>query len=507
MLKTINRIRRASVWNVIFNKRFYWVLGILGVIALLKIFIVFQFDLHSEEAQYWIWSKRLQLSYYSKPPLIAYLNWFSTSVFGDNVFGIRINAVIIGLLISVVSYLLAFELFKNTDTAVFAAIVTNVFPLMLSNSIFFLTDAPLLFFWLCAMLTFWKAAETRELVWWALFGVSLGLGGLSKYSIFLIFIPLVLFSLKYYPGIFKTRNFYLSILIALIIFSPVIYWNVQQNGVGYKHLVHLAGVYDHPNSVGKILSNMLEFVIGQIAILLPFYQYRRVYLKFRQKTITKQEEYLVLPALCMFIAFFIISVIRRSGAYVNWTLFAYTGVPLLFAHLVVSEDRVKFNRRISETMGLSLLLFVLLCSPANTVLPLGSFNPLNKTMGWSQLSGKIDSLKASFAPENYYIFSPDYHITSELWFYLKGQPKTYFLNMNSRMTQFDLWPGIEQFVNTGKTGILVDLTKITPEIKGGFSSVLKEDSCTVFSQNNSVCTYYIYFLQGLKGFSKQHSSY
>ncbi len=507
MQQYLKEIRSAFAQNAILNKKILWLAIILIGIALLKIFILSRYDLHSEEAQYWLWSKRLQLSYYSKPPLIAYLNWFSTSILGDTVFAIRINAVIFGIMLSVVSYLLAFELFKNQSTAIFAAIVTNVFPLILSNSIFFLTDAPLLFFWLCCMLFYWKAAESQKPLWWILFGISLGLGALSKYSIFLIFIPLVLFSLKYHPEIFKTKHFYISILIGLIFFSPVIYWNIGQKGIGFLHLFALTGINDHTNNLYQIISNILEYTIGQICILLPFYQYKAIYLKYRNGTLTKQMEFLILPAISMFLVFLVISIIRRAGVYVNWTVFAYTGIPILFAHLAATEKKVKRNLRVSVAMGFVLLMFIGLTVPSNKALPLGGLNPLSKTIGWSQLAAKIDSLKASMPDSSCYVFSTNYHITSELWFYLKGQPETYLLNLNSRMTQFDLWIGTEQFRNTDKTAIYVNFEKITPEIEQGFSAILKEDSCAIYSQDKHIYTYHIYFLKGLKSFQKQYSSY
>lgn len=507
MPQYLKHIITASAQEAVFNKKIYWMAGILIAIALLKIYIFSHFDLHSEEAQYWIWSKHLQLSYYSKPPLIAYLNWISTSVFGDTVFAIRINAVIIGLLTSLVTYLLAYELFKNQSTAIFAAIVTNVFPLILSNSIFFLTDSPLLLFWLCCMLFYWKAAETGKPVWWVLFGISLGLGALSKYSIFLIFFPLVLFSWKHHREIFASRYFYFSILVGLILFSPVIYWNVGQNGVGFLHLFGLTGLNDHDHTISRVISNMLEYTLGQIFILLPFYQYKLLYLKFRNRSLTKQMEFLIFPAISMFLVFLVVSIIRNSGVYINWTIYAYTGIPIVFAYFATTEKWVKLNFRISMAMGLVLLLFIALTGPSNKTLPLGNSNPLNKTIGWSQLAGKIDSLKNSMPDGSFYVFSTDYHITSEMWFYLKGQPETYLLNLNSRMTQFDLWPGIEQFRNTNKTGIYVNLEQITPEIAEGFSTILKEDSCVIYSQNRRIRTFHIYFLHGLKGFQEHYSSY
>ena len=51
-------------------------------------------DLGPDEAHYWDWSRRLDMSYYSKGPMIAYLIYFGTSLFGDTVFGVRILAVV-----------------------------------------------------------------------------------------------------------------------------------------------------------------------------------------------------------------------------------------------------------------------------------------------------------------------------------------------------------------------------------------------------------------------------
>ena len=55
-----------SVKISILNKKSFWLLGALILFALIKILVAVHFDLNSEEAQYWTWSKHLQLSYYSK---------------------------------------------------------------------------------------------------------------------------------------------------------------------------------------------------------------------------------------------------------------------------------------------------------------------------------------------------------------------------------------------------------------------------------------------------------
>ncbi|HPR86014.1 MAG TPA: glycosyltransferase family 39 protein [Prolixibacteraceae bacterium] len=494
--------------ELISKRKFYGLLGILFLLALAKALTIIYFpvDLQSEEAQYWLWSKHLQLSYYSKPPLIAYLNHFSTLLLGDTILGVRINAVITGLLLSIATYFLALEIFKSQPKAIVASLISNVFPFVISISSFYTTDTPLLFFWTCAMLFYWKATYKPNPLWWILFGLSVGLGALSKYSMWLIFLPIILYALANQRWIFKSIWFYISIVISAILFSPVIYWNLTNNGVGVSHIVALSGAHSHPQTILNIIQNVLEFVLGQIAILLPFYQYQTLFRKFRAKSFTKEETFLLLPAICMLLIFLVVAFVRKSGVYINWTMFAYVGIPVLFAHFSIDQHKLKTTVKVIASMFVAMNLFAFLTSSWNTIAPLGKSNPANKVIGWSQLAQKVDSLKKTIAPNDAYIFSSNYHIASEMSFSMEGHPSTYVLNLNSRMTQFDLWPGIEQFNQTNKVAIFVDGDKITSEIKAGFDEILHEDSCLIYSQNCLIDKYYIYFLRGQKGILYNHPS-
>jgi hypothetical protein len=46
-------------------------------------------ELSRDEAYQWLWSKHLALSYYSKPPMIAYTQFLGTYLWGDTAFGVR----------------------------------------------------------------------------------------------------------------------------------------------------------------------------------------------------------------------------------------------------------------------------------------------------------------------------------------------------------------------------------------------------------------------------------
>src|SRR5262249_57070866 len=76
------------------------VAAVLGILTLLRLaFLIWGgLDLSPDEAHYWEWSRRLDLSYYSKGPLIAYLIAGLTLVFGTSAFAIRLGAVGLSLL-------------------------------------------------------------------------------------------------------------------------------------------------------------------------------------------------------------------------------------------------------------------------------------------------------------------------------------------------------------------------------------------------------------------------
>jgi hypothetical protein len=53
-------------------------------------------ELAMDEAYYWDWGRLPDWGYYSKPPLIAWINTASSALFGASEFGVRLPAVLMG---------------------------------------------------------------------------------------------------------------------------------------------------------------------------------------------------------------------------------------------------------------------------------------------------------------------------------------------------------------------------------------------------------------------------
>src|SRR5436190_2233666 len=86
-------------------------------------------QLSEDEAYQWIWSKHLDLSYYSKPPLIAYTQFLGTSLWGDTAFGVRFSSPVLAAIQSFV--LLRFiRSLVNARAGFFLLLIITAAPLL-----------------------------------------------------------------------------------------------------------------------------------------------------------------------------------------------------------------------------------------------------------------------------------------------------------------------------------------------------------------------------------------
>src|SRR5262245_57768479 len=74
-------------------------------------------DLAPDEAYYWDWSRRLDWSYHSKGPLVAWLIRLSCEALGNTVFAVRLPAVLCGSLLLAGLYVLLVQVHRSDKLA------------------------------------------------------------------------------------------------------------------------------------------------------------------------------------------------------------------------------------------------------------------------------------------------------------------------------------------------------------------------------------------------------
>jgi len=468
-------------------KAAFWIISLVIIIA--KVLLLFrpEIDLFTEEAQYWLWSRNLAWHYYSKPPLVSYLNFISTSIFGINEFGVRFNPIIFGLGTSWVIYRFGSYLYGE-KVGFWASLILQAMPFWWLISTFHTTDTSLTFFWSLMIYQLYRGIKENKTKWWVLAGFSAAFGLMAKAVMLLAFPFLFIFLLQEGTIKLKWKKMIIFYLITSIGFLPVLVWNFQNDFSTFRHLAALAGAGESGDSstfsLDKSLVQFLEYLGGQLAMISPFLL-PVAFASFKSliKSGNQAKFFLVLPALFTFFGFAFLSLF--SEVLVNWPIFSYVGLPIIISSWVVNQSSVwiKF-RNWGIILGTGFVLFLILPDFTffKNIEPIKQVEKLvfRRLSGYDPLAARLDYLKDSLEISDPFIFSETYHMASELSFYLTDHPQTFMLNMGARKNQFDLWPGLEQFVGKENVGIFVSWNYDSPGEFAQFNSLLYEEDFEVY---------------------------
>ncbi|HBR22262.1 MAG TPA: hypothetical protein DD713_06820 [Nitrospiraceae bacterium] len=478
--------------------------------------------------------------------MIAYLIAIGTAIFGDNVFGIRIMAVVSSALSSIFLYLLGKKLFDER-TGVAAALLMQVIPLYSAYGVLFTIDSPFIFFWVLSLYLFYRAVEQKsnraalnsqippcpplskggEGGLWLLLGISIGFGLLTKYTMAFFYICALLFLLasKQHRNILLTKQPYISLALSLIIFSPVIIWNAAHDWVTLKHTAGQAHISGQSTTnwwsviSDQWLKNFSEFLGSQVGVITPILFGMMFYAVFKLKTLTSvsrlwrqnsklSESPVATKLKTDFLFWFSIPIIAffllksfHGKVQANWALPAYAAGFIAFSGVFISRwEGIKKWIRWTVIAGvfISLLITVTAHYPAILQLP-PKLDPTARTRGWKELGIEVSIVSDELSKKgHFFIISDKYQVSSELAFYVKGQPITYCVNLGRRMNQYDLWTGFNNLVNFNAVFVTIDDVQM-PETVGSAFDRCEKQIFTVFSKDKKLRDYSIFTCYNFKG--------
>jgi len=221
------KVGGGTRWRVI-------AIGIVVCAFALRLIYLAQVELLPEETYYWSYGQHLDLSYLDHPPMVAWLIRLGTALCGNTEFGVRLGALCCSMMSAFFIYRLTRNLFGEASALV-ALVLMQVLPFYFLSGMLMTPDAPLMAAW-AATLCFLERALVagRSSSWWAV-GVCLGLGLVSKYTISLLVPAMVVFVILDAPSrrwLWRWEP-YAALLVALVIFSPVIIWNAQHEWASF----------------------------------------------------------------------------------------------------------------------------------------------------------------------------------------------------------------------------------------------------------------------------------
>ncbi len=185
-----------------------------------------------DEAYYWSWSTELAAGYRDHPPMVAYVVWAGTQLFGQTTLGARFGSIVCHVLSVALVYGLARDLYGDRRTAAWAAILANL-TLFAAFSIIIYPEQPMVAAWLAAMYGLTRIANGGRPAWWVFVGAMFGLSFASKYSAFVALLGALLWVAMAAEtrGWFRRPGPYVAAAVAALVFMPVAIWNAQHGWI------------------------------------------------------------------------------------------------------------------------------------------------------------------------------------------------------------------------------------------------------------------------------------
>jgi 4-amino-4-deoxy-L-arabinose transferase-like glycosyltransferase/membrane-associated phospholipid phosphatase len=409
-------------------------------------------DLSEDETYYWLWSKHPALSYFSKPPLVAYTHWLGTHLFGDTAFGVRFFSPIIAAILGfIVLRFMAREV--NARAAFILLVAVNAAPLLAVGGTLMTIDPLSVLFWTAATFAGWRAVQdnstTRDWLW---VGLWMGLGFLSKYTALFQLLCWATYFVIWPPARKQLRRPgpWLALLVNLLCALPVLIWNHQHGWITVAHVASDARVGEPWHFT---LNFFTDFVFQEFALLNPVFFVAMIWAAiafWRRQRRAALPVYFFAMGAPLFLVY--LGWTFHSRVLPNWI--APSVLPLFCLATIYWNERWQsgahgLKRWLQFGFALGLTAVVLLHDTdliqqiAKRSLP-PQTDPLGRVRSWNETATAVDTARKTLLTEGKEVFviGGHYGITSQMAFRLQdGTTNVFCLPSDHPQNQFFFWPG------------------------------------------------------------------
>jgi 4-amino-4-deoxy-L-arabinose transferase-like glycosyltransferase len=454
------------------SRRFDIAAGVfLLLLTVFRVWYSGRHELLQDEAYYWQWSRHLDWGYYDNTPLAAVAIRFFTTLLGSNEVGVRAESVFSALLVSLFIYLLTASLLGR-GTALLAVVLANLVPLFAAGAVIATHDPVQLALWSAALYVIHRAVTDRPR-WWYGAGILAGLAALAKLNALLL-LPGVFLYLLLSPMArerwLRRPEPYIAGLIALLIFSPFVWWNHTHQDAFWIHIHAMgsrSGEHDPP------LKWTFRFLGDQALVLSPLVFLTYLYALYDGGRRGAKEHddailFLWCPSIVVFAATLFVS--THSKVEANWAVAAYvSGLILVAAVLVRAWQSRRIGGRIWTALNFAFAVFLALVALFPVIVygpylalhrpvPKGLLKAMvrtNELYGWRKLAARIQDEQTAMGGDAF-VFGLNYRMPSEAAFYLPGHPQTYSLFLHDRANEYMFWEDPRKLV--GRNGVFINDT-------------------------------------------------
>ena len=253
-----------------YKKRLLYLI-LISTVARLIVASVIGFG--NDEVYYYTYALHLQQNYFDHPPAVAWLiKLFTGNLYFQQEVFIRLGSIVFAAIGTWLCFAIGKRI-RNEATGWYAALLynTSIYCSVIAG-VFILPDSPQVVFWLASLLAIIKLVGSYQLngkaiyMQWVAFGVLAGLCIMCKVHGIFLWGGLGLYMLFYNRKMFLHPGFYIAAVLTLVIISPIVIWNIQNNFITWRY--HSERVEIHHFSINT--DGFIQAVLGQIFYNNPF---------------------------------------------------------------------------------------------------------------------------------------------------------------------------------------------------------------------------------------------
>ena len=444
------------------------------------------YTLAEDEAFYWTWAKRPELSYYSKGPGVAWVIWASIRYLGESELAVRLPAVICSSLTMLAIGGLTFDVTGNRRAGMMAALCFALAPMFQVLGLAMTIDGPYALFWTAACWAGWRGLAQKSGLALAMCGVMMGLGFAFKYTMLLLLPGLVVFF------VLRRREQRQPPVMVLWLLAgragvvagmwPVVAWNQREGWPTLAHLLGHLGVEGGDTAASQGVSGWrydprwtLGFVGSQVAamgpaLLLCVLALLRDRREGADDTRRRATQFLLCTGLPPLVFYLLVSLAAAPN--VNWALTGFLPLLALAGREVVEAmDRLRggegatglarWSRGLwvgAWVVGVGLALATIRldvvwrglewarAQPALArAIPAWAYIPLGRISGGREMGAHAGEILADLEQRTgrqAFVMAQHYGRSAQLEFYMPGRPVVYCASGyidGGRRTQYDYW--------------------------------------------------------------------
>lgn len=384
----------------------YLGVAVFAVLLLCRLVFAGLPELLEEEAYYWNYARHMDIGFLDHPPMVAALIWLGTAIFGDSEFGVRVLALATWLVGARYVYRYACRSLDRT-IAFRALILYSILPFFFWTGLVLTPDAPLVACWAAAIHHLHRSLVGGKARDWLWAGLWLGLGMLSKYTIALLGPATLAFMLadRQARSWLLRPQPYLAALLALLVFSPVIVWNMNNDWASFafqsQGRVNDAAMFTTHRLVGAVL--LLITPAGVVALCHFLLRGRRVLRRFlgdNGDRAERENRFIICMVLVPLSVFFLFSLFKEVK--LNWTgplwlaLLPYMGLTMRDLGRRVAADGFVRAMRLLWPMTVGAVMLVSVAGLHYFSLGLPGIANIHGPfmMGWRELAVEVDAAVA-----------------------------------------------------------------------------------------------------------------